>query len=619
MIGRRALRQALGTVGRLALAMGLALTVSAGSLVVLFAQARPASACVADTDGDCWNPNYQTWRTDGSLAVWTGPGIGSIESWLGGNGSKVEVICQALGKTEDGLPYTVWDQMDDGGWVYDYYITTPGDGYHPVLTLCNDSPPPQATNITATQTGTSSVHVTWQDNSNGTAQYLVGNGTTSQPSSPLPAGTTSYDWTNLGPNTTTCFNVLALNVFGNQGWSVPRCATTLPAVPGNVTATALTAHTVRVTWTAPPGGAADYIIGDGYALSAEQPSAQTSYLWRGAPASTYLCFSVSAVDIGGQGNWATSSCLTTPAAPANDYVNLGDSLSSGEGTQDYTTPTNIPGNQCHRSNSSYSSQYLGMTSIYKSVDNVACSGAVISEYYGADTPKNNQSVPDAGELAQRLPLNSNTDLVTLSFGINNVHFADLLNTCYGDNVGTIIPIVSPDAIDACFIDKLTNPQTMFGGMTLSAFIDAQQTDLEQLYRDIKGDAQNAQIFVVTYPLVFPTTFNGADRTDANSADCSDGVLGGAYVTSQQQLTLIYQAEDHLDSMIRNAALAVGGIQVVDVEKTFAGHDICAGDPNPGPWANVLILNGTTPGNDSFHPNTTGYYHIALKLKSEIGF
>jgi hypothetical protein len=293
------------------------------------------------------------------------------------------------------------------------------------------------------------------------------------------------------------------------------------------------------------------------------------------------------------------------------------SLSSGEGTQDYTTPTNIPSNQCHRSNSSYAGQYLGKTSIYTSVDNVACSGAVTGDYYASQTPHNSMNVADDGELAQEAPLNSATDLVTLSFGINNVNFVSVLNDCYGPNAG-IFP--NGDAIDACFISMLTNKQQLFGNMTLSAYIDALEPTLESLYGHIKADAPNAQIFVVTYPLVFPTTFNGPGRSDANTGECGGTFLADAYVTSPQQVALIYQAEDHLDSVIRKAALNVGGIQVVDVEKTFAQHDICAKNPSPGSWANVLILsNGLNPGNDTFHPNTTGYKQIAQKLRDQIGF
>lgn len=95
--------------------------------------------CVADTDGDCWRPNYAVWRADSQgLAVWSGVGTGTIEDWLP-NGTQVEVDCQLSGPAEDGLPYQVWDRLDDGSYVYDYYITTPApDGQFsvPPLTFC---------------------------------------------------------------------------------------------------------------------------------------------------------------------------------------------------------------------------------------------------------------------------------------------------------------------------------------------------------------------------------------------------------------------------------------------------------------------------------------------------
>lgn len=113
--------------------------------VVLLVGAGSALACVSDTDGDCYRPNYHIQRTDGSLAAWSGPGTGRIVAWLGGNGTPVEVTCETTGATEDGLPYVVWDQLDDGTYVYGYYLDTPGDGYHPALATCAGStggPPP---------------------------------------------------------------------------------------------------------------------------------------------------------------------------------------------------------------------------------------------------------------------------------------------------------------------------------------------------------------------------------------------------------------------------------------------------------------------------------------------
>ena len=116
--------------------------------VVLLVGAGSALACVSDSDGDCFRPNYHIQRTDGSLAAWSGPGTGRIVDTLGGNGTPVEVVCETTGATEDGLPYVVWDQLDDGTYVYGYYLDTPGDGYHPALATCSGarggppSPPP---------------------------------------------------------------------------------------------------------------------------------------------------------------------------------------------------------------------------------------------------------------------------------------------------------------------------------------------------------------------------------------------------------------------------------------------------------------------------------------------
>jgi hypothetical protein len=107
--------------------------------VVLLAGAGSALACTPDTDGDCYHPNYHVQRTDGSLTEWSGPGTGRIVGSLGGDGTPVEVACETTGATEDGLPYVVWDQLDDGTYVYGYYLDTPGDGYHPALAACSGS------------------------------------------------------------------------------------------------------------------------------------------------------------------------------------------------------------------------------------------------------------------------------------------------------------------------------------------------------------------------------------------------------------------------------------------------------------------------------------------------
>lgn len=283
------------------------------------------------------------------------------------------------------------------------------------------------------------------------------------------------------------------------------------------------------------------------------------------------------------------------------YVNLGDSLSSGEGTQNYTNETNSVGNQCHRSDSSYSGQYTNISTHYHMVDNVACSGAVIKEFYHAVTPVNSMNVPDAGELDQDLALGSGTTLVTVSLGINDVDFADLLIGCYGTGLTKAI-----SDIDACFIDKLTNADYNGGTETFSQLIDDQGGSLTSLYKDIKKDAPNARVVAVTYPQIYPATGD----VDTNAHDCANGLRGGEIITSQKQLDLLRAALVHLDNVIVTAANNAG-IDHLDERDAFKGHELCTTDP----WENTIVGLG---GNDSFHPNTAGYAKYAADLKAHLG-
>lgn len=153
-------------------------------------------------------------------------------------------------------------------------------------------------------------------------------------------------------------------------------------------------------------------------------------------------------------------------------------------TQNYTSSTNSSTNQCHRSTTSYSGQYInGISGFYHSVDNVACSGAMTSECYFAPGNTNSQGVASQGENAQDLALSPATDLVTITVGINNVDFADVLNTCYGDNIGFTLQI---DKINSCFIDYLTNPKGIFGNQTLSDSFDPSNAGYSQVAYDLKN-------------------------------------------------------------------------------------------------------------------------------------
>lgn len=123
-------------VGSLALLATPASAATSSPTPTVYQTSRTQPQCVGDTDGDCFRPNYHIQRTDGTLAGWSGPGPGNgqvVVGSVGGNGAAVEVVCETNGTPVDGQPYTVWDQLDDGVWVYGYYLDTPGDGFHPQL------------------------------------------------------------------------------------------------------------------------------------------------------------------------------------------------------------------------------------------------------------------------------------------------------------------------------------------------------------------------------------------------------------------------------------------------------------------------------------------------------
>jgi hypothetical protein len=66
------------------------------------------------------------------LKEYSGPGY-SLNAVLGEkhDGDEVDVVCQAYGETfvsKFGGDSRIWDRLNDGGWVTDYYVDTPEPG-----------------------------------------------------------------------------------------------------------------------------------------------------------------------------------------------------------------------------------------------------------------------------------------------------------------------------------------------------------------------------------------------------------------------------------------------------------------------------------------------------------
>ena len=87
------------------------------------------------------------------LRVRTGPGLTAAVTAVLQDGDQVNIACQTRGDAvsgRDGSSSNVWDRLDGGGFVSDYYVDTPGvhGGFSPPIPECQAPPPPTAQPVT---------------------------------------------------------------------------------------------------------------------------------------------------------------------------------------------------------------------------------------------------------------------------------------------------------------------------------------------------------------------------------------------------------------------------------------------------------------------------------------
>jgi lysophospholipase L1-like esterase len=303
-----------------------------------------------------------------------------------------------------------------------------------------------------------------------------------------------------------------------------------------------------------------------------------------------------AVALAGAGAGMVAAAPSASAASSAVYVNMGDSLSSGEGTYaPYQSGTDTSTNKCHRSPNSYSAQYASRSVNSYSLTNVACSGAGVNEIYNSANP-NTGGLPDSGEAPQDHALGSATRLVTVSIGINDLNLVGFAANCYQNAIGQ-------SAEDQCFT----------GIPNLAAYkanLAALPGKLDAAYSDIRSHAPNATVAVVTYPQIYPSTFTGACEEFPTSA-------GPQWlVTSQAMLNTAHSLISTLNSKIATEVAKYSGFILVDESNALSGHDVCASTQ----WVNqvngVSVLHQVAD-DESLHPNVAGYSALAGVLAGRL--
>jgi lysophospholipase L1-like esterase len=240
--------------------------------------------------------------------------------------------------------------------------------------------------------------------------------------------------------------------------------------------------------------------------------------------------------------------LAIPAAAAASpaYVALGDSYSSGVGTRVYYND----GSNCSRSPDAYAPQIASQRGY--ALNFQACSGAKTTDV------NNNQLGP----------LNSTTNLVTMTIGGNDAGFSTVIVDC----AAWYFPCDS--AID-----------------NANSFIQNQLPGLlNTTYSDIRSHAPNAHVVILGYPHLFTS----------DGQTCNFNALTSAH---EKRLN---STADLLDSVI-SARAAAHGFTYVDPRNAFLPHEVCSSSE----W-----LNGqSNPLSESYHPNISGYNEFTTLIEA----
>lgn len=203
------------------------------------------------------------------------------------------------------------------------------------------------------------------------------------------------------------------------------------------------------------------------------------------------------------------------AAPAVNYVALGDSYSSGVGTGSYLPDSG----RCLRSTQSYPSLWVADHNV-ASFDFAACSGASTNDV-----------------LTKQLGgLNRSTTLVTITIGGNDAGFAVVMTNCV---------LETDENCHAAVAGGENIARTVLPGR------------LHTLFKAIRDAAPHARVVVLGYPRFYQ--------------------LGGRCVIglSEVKRADIDDGADVLDSVLHDAAMKFRGFTFVDVRGAFAPHEICS--------------------------------------------
>ncbi|MGW4352802.1 SGNH/GDSL hydrolase family protein [Nocardia sp. NPDC004582] len=269
---------------------------------------------------------------------------------------------------------------------------------------------------------------------------------------------------------------------------------------------------------------------------------------------------------------ASLTGITPAGADSGKYVALGDSYAAGVGI------SNILDKTCSRSDRNYAHLFAAQRGY--ALTDVTCGGATI----------------DSVTSTQLSAVTSDTTLVTLGVGGNDVGFGQLVKDCVlagtiGTGSGTGSLATGSASGSAGAVAELVAGCKNKYGPEMPGRLSTTAAKLAQLLAAIRAQAPQARIVLVGYPKILPDNASlCAGRQPVLAADADwirDSVIGG------------------LNTMLRSQP----GTTYFSTYELYDGHDVCEAIPDR--W-----VNGTSVDNGEgaqFHPNQYGHAATAQQM------
>ena len=272
-----------------------------------------------------------------------------------------------------------------------------------------------------------------------------------------------------------------------------------------------------------------------------------------------------------------AASATTDAYPVTQgpYVALGDSYTSGP---DIPDQAGDPAG-CARSDRNYPALVAQSLGLVAKTHDMSCSSARIANL------TTSQSTGNGTNPAQLSALTTNTTLVTLGIGGNDVDFTSVLGKCVElDLVPSFLGGALSTDLAPCHAYYTSN-----GVDKIQQTIQAADGNLADALAQIKTRAPHAHVYVVGYPDLLPSSGTSCAHTLGITAD---------------DVAFLNSEELKLNSMLQQRA-ADAGATYVDTYTPSAGHDACSDSATR--WIEPLApASPAAP----LHPNALGEQGMA---------